>query len=51
MLNIEKEILKPWRVFIIDDSPDDRTEIRSMLLSGSERRLTFVEAETAEIGR
>ena len=50
MLDTEKEILKPWRVFIIDDSPDDRAEIRRMLLSGSERRLTFVEAETAETG-
>ena len=44
MQPFEKEILKPWRVGIIDDSPDDRSEIRRMLLSGSERRLTFVEA-------
>ena len=50
MLDTEKEILKPWRVFIIDDSPDDCAEIRRMLLSGSERRLTFVEAGTAEAG-
>ena len=50
MQRFEKEILKPWRVFIIDDSPDDRAEIRRMLLTGSERRLTFVEAETADTG-
>jgi PAS domain S-box-containing protein len=45
-----KEALKPWRVFIIDDSPEDRAEVRRMLLKGSERRLTFVEAETAGAG-
>ena len=50
MQPFEKEILKPWRVGIIDDSPDDRAEIRRMLLSGSERRLTFVEAGTAAAG-
>ena len=44
------EILKPWRVFIIDDSPDDRAEIRRMLLTGSERHITFFEAEKAEAG-
>ena len=47
MQNAEKELLQPWRVFIIDDSPEDRAEIRRMLLRGSERRLTFVEAGTA----
>ena len=46
----EKELLPPWRVFIIDDSPDDRADIRRMLLRGSERRLTFVEASTAAAG-
>jgi PAS domain S-box-containing protein len=50
MRRAEKEILAPWCVFVIDDSPDDRAEIRRMLLKGSERRLTFVEAETADAG-
>ncbi len=50
MQNDEKEPLRPWHVFIIDDSPDDRAEIRRMLLNGSDRRLTFVEAESAEAG-
>ena len=50
MLRPEKEIVKPWRVFIVDDSLDDRAEIRRMLLIGSERSLTFVEAETAVAG-
>jgi PAS domain S-box-containing protein len=48
MLHPDKEPLTPWRVVIIDDSPDDRADIRRMLLKGSERRMTFVEAETAE---
>lgn len=48
MQRLEKEVLKPWRVFIIDDSPDDRAEIRRMLLTGSERRFTFVDADTAD---
>jgi PAS domain S-box-containing protein len=43
-------VLKRWCVFIIDDSPDDRAEIRRMLLKGSERHLTFFEAETAHSG-
>ena len=46
----EKEVLQPWRVFIIDDSPDDRAEIRRMLLKGSERHITFFEADTAHAG-
>ena len=44
MTRAEKETLKPWCVFIVDDSPEDRAEIRRMLLKGSERRLSFVEA-------
>ena len=50
MLRLDKETLKPWRVVIIDDSPDDRVDIRRMLLNGSDRRMTFVEAETAAAG-
>jgi PAS domain S-box-containing protein len=50
MLPGENKALKRWCVFIIDDSPEDRAEIRRMLLNGSERRLTFVEAETAHAG-
>ena len=50
MLRVDKEILQPWCVFIIDDSPEDRAEIRRMLLKGSERRLSFVEAERADAG-
>ena len=50
MLEAEKETLRPWCVAIIDDSPDDRAEIRRMLLGGSDRRLSFVEAETADAG-
>ena len=41
---------KPLRVVIIDDSPDDRAEIRQLLLSGSERPYSFIEAETGKAG-
>ena len=40
-----------WRVVVIDDSPDDRGEIRRLLLRGSmERRYLFVEAQTGGAG-
>jgi signal transduction histidine kinase len=40
-----------WRVVIIDDSPDDRGEIRRLLLRGSaERRYIFAEAQTGDAG-
>ena len=48
MLCTDNETLKPWCVYIVDDSPDERADIRRTLLKGSERRLRFVEAETAQ---
>jgi CheY-like chemotaxis protein len=45
-----KLILKRWRICIIDDSPEDRAEIRRMLLTGSERHISFIEIGTAEVG-
>ncbi|MBC7842868.1 MAG: response regulator [Gemmatimonadaceae bacterium] len=33
------------RVLIVDDNPDDRSNMRQMLLLGSERRYVFTEAE------
>jgi PAS domain S-box-containing protein len=39
-----------WRVLIIDDSPDDRAEVRRLLLRGSERRYELTEAETGAVG-
>ena len=50
MLTAQREILTPWCVAIIDDSPDDRADIRRMLLKGSQRRLSFIEAGTAAAG-
>jgi len=50
MLYAEREVLKPWCVVVVDDSPEDRAEIRRMLLKGSDRRLSFMEGETAEAG-
>ncbi len=35
-----------WRVLIIGDSPEDRAEIRRLLLAGSERRYLFTESGT-----
>jgi signal transduction histidine kinase/DNA-binding response OmpR family regulator len=45
-----KLVLKRWRICIIDDSPEDRAEIRRMLLTGSERHISFVEMSTASVG-
>ncbi len=39
-----------WRVVIIEDSPEDRAEIRRLLLKGSDRRYHFVEAEVGAAG-
>ena len=41
---------KVWQVVIIDDSPDDRAEVRRLLLNGSDRRYKFTEAETGAGG-
>jgi PAS domain S-box-containing protein len=40
----------PWRVVVVDDNPEDRVEIRRLLLRGSDRRYTFAEAETGGAG-
>ena len=39
-----------WRVLVIDDSAEDRAEVRRLLLRGSDRRYTFAEAETGATG-
>ncbi len=38
------------KVLIIDDSPDDRAEMRRLLLAGSETRYRFIEAELGTVG-
>ncbi len=40
----------PLRIIIIDDSFEDRAEVRRLLLNGSGRSYRFVEAQTAEAG-
>jgi signal transduction histidine kinase len=39
-----------WHVVIIDDSPEDRAEIRRLLFRGADRRYSFSEAETGAAG-
>lgn len=39
-----------WRIVIIDDSPDDRAEVRRLLFRGAERRYVFAEADTGAAG-
>jgi signal transduction histidine kinase len=39
-----------WRIVVIDDSPDDRAEIRRLLLRGSARQYDLVEASTGAAG-
>jgi PAS domain S-box-containing protein len=39
-----------WKVVLIDDSREDRAEVRRLLLLGSDRRYKFVETETGESG-
>ena len=39
-----------WRVLIVDDSPEDRDEVRRLLLKGSDRRYRFTEAGTGADG-
>ena len=39
-----------WRVVVIDDSSEDRAEVRRLLLRGSERRYLFTEAQTGMTG-
>ena len=41
---------RPWRVLLVDDSPDDRAEARAALLRGSSRRYSFVEADSGDAG-
>lgn len=40
----------PLRLVIIEDSAEDRSEIRQLLLQGMERRYVFIEAATAADG-
>ena len=39
-----------WRILVIDDNPDDRADLRQMLLRGSDRRYRFAEAELGAEG-
>lgn len=39
-------LCRPWNLVIADDNPDDRAEIRRMLLMGSERRYHFTDVDS-----
>ena len=39
-----------WRVAIVENSAEDRDDIRRLLLKGSDRRYQFIEAETGAAG-
>lgn len=41
---------QPFHVLLIEDSPDDRSDVRRMLLLGSERHFKFTEADTGAAG-
>ena len=43
-----EEPLPGWCILVVDDSPDERAEVRRMLLKGCDRQLTFIEAPTAQ---
>ena len=40
----------PCRILLIDDNPDDRADLRQMLLRGSAEHYAFTEAETGSAG-
>ncbi len=40
----------PWHILIIEHNPEDRADIRRMLLHGSERRLRFTETQLGSAG-
>ena len=41
---------KPWLVLIIDDNPEDRRDMRRMLLLGSDRKYAFTEVSLGQQG-
>lgn len=43
-------ITKPWHILIIDDSAQDRADMRQMLLRGSDRQYLFEEAQLGRTG-
>ena len=41
---------RAWQILLIEDDPDDRANLRQMLLLGSDRRYVFTEAELGVVG-
>jgi signal transduction histidine kinase len=50
MVDIQADSAMIWQVVVIDDSADDRAEVRRLLLRGSDRRYSFSEAATGTAG-
>ena len=50
MVDMQADSAMIWRVVVIDDSADDRAELRRLLLRGSDRRYSFSEADTGTAG-
>jgi response regulator RpfG family c-di-GMP phosphodiesterase len=49
-IELDETSPKLWCMVIIDSSPDDRAAMRRMLLTASNRRVVFIEAETGAQG-
>ena len=48
MSRAAEKSLPAWCILVVDDSPDERAEVRRMLLKGCDRQLTFIEVDTAK---
>lgn len=50
MYGVTGVAVQQWRVVVIEDNPEDRAELRRLVLEGSDRRYTLTEAATGAAG-